>query len=145
MSRDPESPCDLSVAAENSFLYTSSVDSPTIRGLHRGHLASRRRIPMTACPTFRLVDALVRAFDTDEDGALRGSEKAVLVTTLSTWPHLAAHRVLRSQGVRGVPLLGVAGACGRVAVAETAFRPLAAYLDQPLEVRKGLGEEMSTL
>ncbi len=75
----------------------------------------------------------------DSDGTLRASEKSVLLTTLSTWPHLAVHRVLRSQAVR-VPHLAVAGACGRVAVAEAAYKPLAAYLDQPPAVRKGLGE-----
>ncbi len=50
---------------------------------------------------------------------------------------MAVHRLLRTQGAR-VPLLGVAGACGRVAVAEAAYKPLSAYLDQPLDVRKGL-------
>jgi hypothetical protein len=32
--------CDVSVAAKSTFLYTSTLDLNSIRGLYRGHLVS---------------------------------------------------------------------------------------------------------
>lgn len=44
-------------------MYSSVIDTPTIRGLFKGHLVSRRRIPIINCPTYKFIDALVSSFD----------------------------------------------------------------------------------
>ena len=65
-------------------------------------------------------------------------EKSHLLSSLSSWPHVAVSRLIRSQDMR-VPAVNMYGVCGRAMVTEGAYRPLAAYLDQGLDVRKGLG------
>ena len=93
------------------------------------------------CPSYKLVDALVAAFDENEDKALTGSEKAVMLTTLLAAPDVAANRVISKQGIR-FPRVNFYGACGRVTLSEGDLKPLSSFLDQSLEVRKGLGKKM---
>lgn len=77
-------------------------------------------------------------YSQNDDKALVASEKATLLTTLATWPHSAVYRILRNQNVR-LPLVNFYGTCGRMVVTEGAYKPLSSYLDQGLDVRKGLG------
>ena len=56
------------------------------------HLVSSKRIPITTCPTWRLVDGLVKAFDENDDKALVGEEKSHLLTTLAANPEIAIYR-----------------------------------------------------
>ena len=46
--------CNPAVAAESSFLFKSNFGEDTIHNVYRSHLVSRRRIPMTACPSYKL-------------------------------------------------------------------------------------------
>ena len=60
--------------------------------LHLHHLVSSKRIPLTACPTWRLVDGLVKAFDDNDDKTLTAKEKSYLLTTLAANPEIAIYR-----------------------------------------------------
>ena len=52
--------CDVSVAAKSSmFLYTANLDLDSIKNLYKYHLVSRRRIPITICPSWKLVQVLI--------------------------------------------------------------------------------------
>ena len=42
------------MAAESSFLFKSNFGEDTIHNVYKSHLVSRRRIPMTACPSYKL-------------------------------------------------------------------------------------------
>ena len=42
------------MAAESSFLFKSNFGEDTIHNIYKSHLVSRRRIPMTACPSYKL-------------------------------------------------------------------------------------------
>ena len=53
---------------------------------------SPRRLPLTVCPTYKLVRGLVEAFDEDGDLTLSADEKAVLITTVAVNPDVAVHR-----------------------------------------------------
>ncbi len=53
---------------------------------------SPRRLPMTICPTYKLVRGLVESFDEDEDLTLTAEEKAVLISTVATNPDVAVHK-----------------------------------------------------
>ena len=46
--------CNPAVAAESSFLFKSNFGEDTIHNIYKSHLVSRRRIPMTACPSYKL-------------------------------------------------------------------------------------------
>lgn len=113
------------------------VDKDSLRDL--SVKAGLERPSLLHCPSYKLVDALVAAFDENEDKTLTGSEKATMLTTLLTSPDVAANRVVASQGVR-FPRVNFYGACGRVTLSEGELKPLSSFLDQSLEVRKGLGE-----
>ena len=76
----------------SSLLQTSPLDLESITTLHRNHLVSSRRIPITACPTWRLVEGLVKAFDENDDKTLTGEEKSYLLTTLASNPEIAIYR-----------------------------------------------------
>lgn len=66
-----------------------------------------------------------------------------MLATIATWPHAAVLRLLTSQKTR-IPHLHSYGGCGRLVAVEPNLTPLAAYLDQGVEVRKGLGELASS-
>ena len=52
--------CDVSVAAKSSmFLYTANLDLDSIKNLYKYHLVSRRRIPITICPSWKLVQVIM--------------------------------------------------------------------------------------
>lgn len=53
-----------------------------------------RRIPMTVCPTYKLIRGLVSTFDEDSDLTLTAEEKAILLTTVATNPDLAIQRLI---------------------------------------------------
>ena len=82
--------CDFESAS--TLLKTSTLDLESIRNLHQHHLVSSRRIPITTCPTWRLVEGLVKAFDENDDKTLTGQEKSYLLTTLASNPEIAIYR-----------------------------------------------------
>ena len=55
---DPKN-CNAALAAESSFLFKSNFGEDTIHNVYRSHLVSRRRIPMTACPSYKLTQVLL--------------------------------------------------------------------------------------
>ena len=47
--------CDVSQAISSSeFLHAINLDLNAIRDIYKFHLVSRRRIPMTICPSWKL-------------------------------------------------------------------------------------------
>ena len=82
--------CDFESASY--VLQTSPLDLDSITNLHKNHLVSSRRIPLTTCPTWKLVEGLVKAFDENDDKTLTGQEKAYLLTTLASNPEIAIYR-----------------------------------------------------
>ena len=131
--------CQLPSAAERSFLYSTVVDKDSLRDLNTK--TGMERPSLLHCPSYKLVDALVAAFDENEDKALTGSEKAVMLATLLAAPDVAANRVIAKQGIR-FSRVNFYGACGRVTLSEGDLKPLSSFLDQSLEVRKGLGKKI---
>ena len=53
---------------------------------------SPRRLPLTICPTYKLVRGLVEAFDEDGDMTLTAEEKAVLISTVAVNPDVAVYK-----------------------------------------------------
>lgn len=53
--------CDLESAAARS-LQTVTLDVDAIRHLYQNHLVSAKRIPLTACPSWRLLEGLIRCW-----------------------------------------------------------------------------------
>ena len=82
--------CDFESAS--NVLQTSPLDLDSITNLHKNHLVSSRRIPLTTCQTWKLVEGLVKAFDENDDKTLTGQEKAYLLTTLASNPEIAIYR-----------------------------------------------------
>ena len=82
--------CDFETAS--SSLQTSPLDLKSIAQLYLHHLVSSKRIPLTTCPTWRLVEGLVKAFDEDDDKTVTGREKTYLLTTLAANPEVAIYR-----------------------------------------------------
>ena len=52
----------------------------------------RTRIPLTVCPTTKMVQGLVAAFDENGDDTLTGREKAMMITTVATYPDVAVYK-----------------------------------------------------
>ena len=73
-------------------LQTSPLDLESLTNLYEHHLVSSRRIPLTTCPTWKLIEGLVKAFDENDDKTLTGKEKAYLLTTLASNPEIAIYR-----------------------------------------------------
>ena len=136
--------CDRSLAAKVGFLRTIDFDALAMRNLYRAHLVSRKRLPMTVCPSWKTIQGFVKAFDMAEDNALTAEEKAQMITAIAGWPDVAVNRFLRSQNVR-VPFPHFYGSCGTFSVFEPAQKPLAAFLNEPADVRKGLGAQLLRL
>jgi hypothetical protein len=90
------------------------------------------------------LQGLVKAFDENEDNVLTASEKAVLLTSMATFPDVAANRFIQHSQIR-IPQLAFYGTCGRVTVVEGGYKPLSDYMDQSLEVRKGLAAQLLKL
>lgn len=133
------SDCDISVAAKSStFLYSSNMDLDTIRGLYKYHLVSRRRIPITICPSWKFVQALIQSFDDNNDQTLTADEKITLLTTLATNPEIAAYKVILHQKIQ-IPVLPYFGACGRLTFLQGPYKPLTAYIKDNLALRVNLG------
>ena len=131
--------CDLESAASRS-LQTVTLDVDAIRHLYKNHLVSAKRIPITACPSWRLLEGLIRSYDENDDKTLMGDEKSELLTTLATNPEIAVYRFGLANKLQ-FPFLPFFGACGRATFVQGPVVPLRKYLDQPLEVRLQLGEE----
>ena len=59
LGEKPDQPvvnCDVSIAAKSTmFLYTANLDLESIKGLYKYHLVSRRRIPVTICPSWKFI------------------------------------------------------------------------------------------
>ncbi len=137
--------CDISVAAKSSeFLYAASVDLDTIRDLYKYHLVSRRRIPLTICPSWKLVQGLVLAFDDDDDNTLTAMEKIVLLTTLATNPEIAVYKFILNQKLQ-FPVLPYFGACGRLTFIQGPYKALTDFIAEPLAVRVHLGAQVLQL
>ena len=68
----------------------------------------------------------------------------MLITSVATFPDAAANRFIMHTGIR-VPKLGFYGACGRVLAFEGGYKPLSDYMEQSLEVRKGLAAQLLKL
>ena len=86
----------------------------------------------------------MQAFDANGDNTLTPREKAVLITSVATFPDAAANRFILHAGIR-IPKLGFYGACGRVLAVEGGYKPLSDYMEQSLEVRKGLAAQLLKL
>ena len=82
--------CDLESASMS--LQTSPLDLESLTKLYQHHLVSSRRIPLTTCPTWKLIEGLVKAFDENDDKTLTGKEKSYLLTTLASNPEIAIYR-----------------------------------------------------
>ena len=67
-----------------------------------------------------------------------------MITSVATFPDAAANRFMLHAGIR-VPKLGFYGACGRVTAVEGGYKPLSDYMEQSLEVRKGLAAQLLKL
>ena len=132
--------CDYSKAASVGFMRTADVGSDFIRDLFRAHLVSRRRIPMTACPSWKLIQGLIQSFDVDEDRTLSAAEKAHLIASLAGNPDLAVNRFVKNQNVP-IPFVNFYGSCGKFAAFEPMYKRLDSYLDQDLAVRKNLAAQ----
>ncbi|TRY68434.1 hypothetical protein TCAL_01364 [Tigriopus californicus] len=129
--------CHVGLTASNSFLYSFILNEKSLRNLYKTHLSSRHWVPMTACPSYKLMDGLVQSFDENRDHTLTAKEKAMLITSISTNPDLVAYKLIVNQQIR-IPHLNLYGSCGRVTLIEGEFRPLSKFLDHSLELRKGL-------
>ena len=68
----------------------------------------------------------------------------MLITSVATFPDAAANRFILQAGIR-IPKLGFYGACGRVLAVEGGYKPLSDYMEQSLEVRKGLAAQLLKL
>ena len=68
----------------------------------------------------------------------------MLITSVATFPDAAANRFILHAGIR-IPKLGFYGACGRVLAVEGGYKPLSDYMEQSLEVRKGLAAQLLKL
>ena len=68
----------------------------------------------------------------------------MLITTVATFPDAAVNRFILQAGIR-IPKLGFYGACGRVVAVEGGYKPLSDYMEQSLEVRKGLAAQLLKL
>eukprot|EP00094_Tigriopus_californicus_P001409 TCALIF_01364-PA protein Name:"Protein of unknown function" AED:0.06 eAED:0.37 QI:367/0.5/0.66/1/1/1/3/0/472 len=132
--------CHVGLTASNSFLYSFILNEKSLRNLYKTHLSSRHWVPMTACPSYKLMDGLVQSFDENRDHTLTAKEKAMLITSISTNPDLVAYKLIVNQQIR-IPHLNLYGSCGRVTLIEGEFRPLSKFLDHSLELRKGLDED----
>ena len=89
-SRRKGAKCDLESAS--MALQTTTLDVDAIKQLYKHHLVSGKRIPFTVCPTWKLLEGLIRSYDENDDMTLRGDEKAQLLTTLATNPEIAVYR-----------------------------------------------------
>lgn len=136
--------CHVGLTAPNSFLYSFIMNEKSLRNLYKTHLASRDWVPMTACPSYKLMDGLVQSFDENRDHTLTAKEKAMLITSISTNPDLVAYKLIVNQQIR-IPHLNLYGSCGRVTLIESEFRPLSKFLDHSLELRKGLAAQLLTM
>ena len=72
----------------------TTLDVDAIRQLYKHHLVSGKRIPLTVCPSWKLLEGLIRSYDENGDNTLMGDEKAELLTTLATNPEIAIYRYL---------------------------------------------------
>ncbi|XP_059087062.1 uncharacterized protein LOC131883574 [Tigriopus californicus] len=133
--------CHVGLTASNSFLYSFILNEKSLRNLYKTHLSSRHWVPMTACPSYKLMDGLVQSFDENRDHTLTAKEKAMLITSISTNPDLVAYKLIVNQQIR-IPHLNLYGSCGRVTLIEGEFRPLSKFLDHSLELRKGLAAQL---
>lgn len=127
------------IQASSMILKTNQLQADTIRDLYKLHLASASRIPLTVCPSWRLLEGLVRSHDENQDNSLTGDEKAQLVTTLATNPEAAVYRLVMGMKLN-FPLLPFFGACGLATFIQGPLKPLDNYLGQPLPIRIELGE-----
>jgi len=131
--------CDLASASKSLQMEELSVSS--IRSLYKHHLVSGKRIPLTACPSWRLLEGLIRSYDENDDKTLMGEEKAALFTTLAANPEIAVYRFGLANKLQ-FPFLPFFGACGRSTFVQGPVVSIKTYLDQPLQVRLELAAEV---
>ena len=69
----------------SEFLHAINLDLNAIRELYKFHLVSRRRIPITSCPSWKFIQSLIQSFDDNDDQTLTGqvSHKHLLS---KNWP-----------------------------------------------------------
>lgn len=134
--------CDVSVAAKSSmFLYTANLDLDSIKNLYKYHLVSRRRIPITICPSWKLVQGMIQSFDDDDDLTLTAEEKVTLLTTIATNPEVAINKFILNQKLQ-IPVLPYFGACGRLTFVQGPYKPLTDFIKEPLVVRVNLANQI---
>ena len=107
-------------------------------------MISRRRIPITICPSWKFVQGLVQAFDDNEDETLTAEEKLTLITTLATNPEIALNKFILNQKV-SIPILPYFGACGRLTFIQGPYKPLSSFIKEPLALRVNLGAQILQL
>ena len=134
--------CNVGEAASKSFLYSLTVDEKTLRDVNA--IPGITRSAILICPSYKLVNALVSAFDADGDNTLIAQEKALMLSTLLTNPEVAVNKVITGQSIR-LPQVTFYGSCGRLTLTEGQLKPVSAYLDQSLDVRKGIGKILRTI
>jgi len=139
---EPVADCDVSEAAKASmFLYTANLDLESIRNLFKYHLVSRRRIPITTCPSWKLIQGMIQAFDDNDDQTLTADEKVVLLSTLATNPEVAIYKFILNQKVQ-IPVLPYFGACGRLTFVQGPYKPLMDFIKEPLALRVHLASQI---
>jgi len=130
------------VAAKSSeFLYAINPDLESIRGLYKFHLVSRRRIPMTVCPSWKLIQGMIQSFDDNEDQALTAEEKVTMITTIATNPEVALYKFMLNQKVQ-IPVLPYFGSCGRITFVQGPYKPLSHYIKESLALRVHLAAQI---
>ena len=137
--------CDIGQAIKSSeFLHAINLDLNAIRDLYKFHLVSRRRIPLTTCPSWKFIQGLIQSFDDNDDQTLTGDEKVTLITTLATNPEIAIYKFILNQKLQ-FPVLPYFGACGRLTFIQGPYRPLTSYLKESLALRVNLASQVLQL
>lgn len=125
-------------------MHAINLDLTAIRDVFKFHLVSRRRIPITTCPSWKFVQGLIQSFDDNDDQTLTGDEKVTLLTTLATNPEIAAYKFILNQKLQ-FPVLPYFGACGRLTFIQGPYKPLTSFLKESLGLRVNLAAQVLQL
>ena len=132
------------VESSEFLLHAINLNLTAIRELYKFHLVSRRRIPITTCPSWKFVQGMIQSFDDNNDQTLTGEEKVTLLTTLATNPEIAAYKFILNQKLQ-FPVLPYFGACGRLTFIQGPYKPLTHFIPESLALRVSLAGQVLQL